>query len=281
MIKKKRIPRPFLKWVGGKTQLLPSLLEMIPERTGAYHEPFVGGGALFFELAPKQATLSDLNQELIDCYQAIRDSVDEVIEILKTHRYEKEYFYQVRAVDPWQLSPTERAARMIYLNRAGFNGLYRVNSKGQFNVPFGRYTNPTLCDEPNLKACSKRLQGVALRCEPFEAVLTRAKRGDLVYFDPPYIPVSNTAYFTAYEKSGFGMDRQERLAQVFDELAERGVFVVLSNADVEWMWSRYEEHHIRPIKASRNVNSKADKRGPVGELIVTGFKPPSASAVQE
>ena len=273
-MKKRRIPRPFLKWVGGKTQLLPALIEMIPKSTGVYHEPFVGGGALFFELAPKRAVLSDLNQELIDCYQAVRDSVGEVVEILKTHRYEKEHFYQVRAVDPWQLSLTERAARMIYLNRAGFNGLYRVNSKGQFNVPFGRYTNPTICDEPNLRGCSQRLQGVALRCEPFEAVLTRAKRGDLVYFDPPYIPVSDTAYFTAYEKSGFGMDSQERLSEVFDELAERGVFVILSNADVPWMRSQYEEHYLRPIMASRNVNSKADKRGPVGELIVTGFKPP-------
>ena len=271
-MKKTRIPRPFLKWVGGKTQLLQYLTEMIPESTGIYHEPFVGGGALFFELAPNRAVLSDLNQELIDCYRAVRDSVEEVIEILKTHRYEKEHFYQVRAVDPWQLSLTERAARMIYLNRTGFNGLYRVNSKGEFNVPFGRYTNPTICDEPNLRACSRRLQGVELLCEPFEAVLTRAKSGDLVYFDPPYIPVSNTSNFTAYEKSGFGMDSQEHLAEIFDELAERGVFAMLSNADVPWMRSRYEEHYLRPIKAARNVNSKADKRGPVSELIVTNYQ---------
>lgn len=271
VIKKNRIPRPFLKWVGGKTQLLPVLLKLIPDFSGTYYEPFLGGGALYFELAPKKAVIADLNQELIDCYTAIRDDVDSVIQILKKHKYQKEYFYRVRAQKPFELSLPERAARMIYLNRAGFNGLYRVNKKGEFNVPFGRYNNPTICDELNLRGCAHHLNGVELRCEMFEDVVKTCKPGDFVYFDPPYIPLSNTAYFTAYEKGKFGMADQERLATVFDELSKRGVHAMLSNSDVPWMRSRYQHHHIHSVSATRMVNSKGSKRGPVGEVIVTSF----------
>ncbi len=266
-----RIPRPFLKWVGGKSQLLTHLLGMIPKDFRTYHEPFVGGGALYFELAPSKAILSDLNRELIDCYTAVQGNVEKVITALKRHRYDKEYYYEIRGQDPFKLSPVKRAARMIYLNRTGFNGLYRVNSKGEFNVPFGRYKDPLICDESNLRACSEQLRRVELKRSSFEKVLKHARERDLVYFDPPYIPLSDTAYFTAYEKSGFGMSNQERLAEVFDELAERGVYVILSNSDVPWMRSRYRAHSIHSVKALRNINSKGDKRGRVGELIVTSF----------
>jgi DNA adenine methylase len=271
-----RLPRPFLKWVGGKTQLLPNLLEMIPKYTGRYHEPFVGGGALFFEHAPKDAIISDLNQELIDCYAAIRDEPAAVIRALKKHKYEKEHYYIIRSQSPFRMSTARRAARMIYLNRAGFNGLYRVNSKGEFNVPFGRHANPMICDEENLTACSAALHGVDIRCEPFESVLSNAESGDFVYFDPPYIPISDTAFFTAYEKSGFGMENQARLADVFDTLAARGVFALLSNADVPWIRDRFKGHRVHSVLANRSVNSKGHKRGPVGEVIVASFGPQPA-----
>lgn len=270
--KRDRIPRPFLKWAGGKTQLLPELLQSIEKYDGDYHEPFVGGGALFFEHKPRRAHLSDLNKELINCFLAVRDVVDEVIAKLKEHVYEKDYYYGMRALDPLKLEPAERAARTIYLNRSGFNGLYRVNSKGIFNVPFGRHKNPNLCDEANLRGCSEILKDVEIVRASFDAVLDNAKKGDFVYFDPPYIPISQTAYFTSYEKNGFGMDMQEALADVFDALATKGVHVMLSNADVPWIHTRYKEYDIRVVQAKRSVNSNKDKRGPVGEVIVKSFR---------
>lgn len=266
-----RIPRPFLKWVGGKTQLLQDLIRCAPSFRGQYLEPFVGGGALFYELLPRRARLSDLNRELIDCYTAVRDQVEAVILALQVHRYEKSYYYEVRDVDPWELGAAERAARMIFLNKTGFNGLYRVNSRGNFNVPFGRYKNPRICHTENLRACAEALQGVKLGCESFEAVLKHARKGDFVYFDPPYVPLSNTANFTAYEKSGFGMSNQEKLAEVFDRLDHMGVFVMLSNSDVPWIHEHYAGHRIRTVMARRSVNSNTRKRGFVGEVVVTNY----------
>lgn len=263
--------KPFLKWVGGKRQVLKRLRPLFPSDIKRYHEPFVGGGAVFFYLGHARSILSDTNQELIDCYTVVRDRAEELIVELGKHVYEKDHFYSVRQQDPFELDVVERAARMIYLNKTGFNGLYRVNSKGKFNVPFGRYENPSFCDVRTLRSCSKRLAGTRIECRSFEGVLGDARRGDFVYFDPPYIPLSRTANFTAYQRRGFGMENQEKLADVFGALAKRGVRVMLSNSDVPWIHERYGDHNILVIKAARQVNSDGSRRGPVGEVVVTSY----------
>lgn len=267
-------PRPIVKWVGGKTQLLPALFELLPRKFGAYHEVFVGGGAFFFGLSRAQhldghpVHLSDINRELVSTYSAVRDEVSAVIRALESHRHDRDHYYALRAEDPWSLTPASRAARLLYLNRTGFNGLYRVNRRGEFNVPFGRYDNPTICDSTNLLAVSRALKSVTIEHRSFESALDRAERGDLVYFDPPYVPLSPTANFTAYAQTGFGVAEQEKLAGVFEALARRGVSVLLSNSDTPWVRARYAQHRIVGVSARRNVSSKSTERGPVGEVIV-------------
>jgi len=263
--------KPFVKWAGGKRQLLPAIRASLPKKFKRYFEPFVGGGAVFFDLEPPSAVLSDANAELINCYLAVRDHVDELVRALRDHVYEKEHYYRIRAVAPEALGEVERAARTIFLNKTGFNGLYRVNSKGVFNVPFGRFTNPNICDEPTLRACSARLADVELHRRPFEAILREARAGDFVYFDPPYIPLSKTAYFTAYSDLKFDLEDQERLALVFEELAGRGVKVMLSNSDVEWVRARYARFTLKDVLAPRSVNSVVSSRGLVRELLVTSY----------
>lgn len=264
--------RPFLKWAGGKGQLLPELLARLPGTFGAYHEPFVGGAALFFELRARgrlsRAVLSDANPVLVDTYTAIRDDVEGVIAALGAHRYDRDHYYTVRAWDPATLPAAGRAARVIFLNKTCFNGLYRENSRGQFNVPFGRYANPRFCDGENLRAVSRALQGVEIRREEFGGVLDRAVAGDLVYFDPPYEPASATASFTAYHKGGFGRDQQQALRDVFATLAGRGVHVLLSNSDVPFIRDLYAGFRIDRVLAARSINSKADRREAVGEVLV-------------
>jgi DNA adenine methylase len=264
-------PRPFLKWAGGKRQVLDELIKSLPVDMSCFYEPFLGGGAFFFGLLPKRAVLSDINGELIDTFVAVRDHVDDLIEKLKEHKYEREYYYAVREVDPCGLSLIERAARMIFLNKSGFNGLYRVNSKDKFNVPFGRYKNPTICDEKNLRACSFALKDVKVQLASFESVLDFAMPGDFVYFDPPYVPVSDTSYFVAYQRRGFGMDKQEKLAEVFEELTSRRINAMLSNSDATWVHERYARHNIRVIMARRQVNCDKTRRGLVGEVVVTNY----------
>jgi DNA adenine methylase len=271
-------PRPFLKWVGGKRQLLPELLRAVASagRFRRYHEPFVGGGALFFALAgrgllPARCYLADANPNLIDTYRAVRDEVDAVIAILHRHRrrHSEAYFYRVRAERPSSLA--ERAARIIYLNRTCYNGLYRENRRGQFNAPFGRYQNPTICDEENLRAASATLAHAELAVQDFAAVLRQARRGDLVYFDPPYHPLSTTARFTAYSRGGFGVDAQQRLAEVFAQLVRRGVKVILSNSMTDFTRGLYAGYPTREVLAARMVNSRADRRGKVSEALITSF----------
>ncbi len=274
-------PRPFLKWAGGKSQLSHILFKYVPDSFGGYHEPMLGGGALFFslyrenQLSGKPVFLSDLNTELIDTYRAVRNRRHMLVEILSTHRYNRSHFYAVRALDPKNLSLVERAARMIYLNRSGFNGLYRVNSRGEFNVPFGRHKNPGICDPDNLQAVSAALRKkeIHLACESFENVTERADRGDLVYFDPPYVPLSNTSNFVSYQKSGFDLNSQEKLATIFTLLARRGVRVMLSNSYTQWVRKRYKGFVLVKVPARRCVNSKADRRNPIDELLVLSFKP--------
>lgn len=271
-------PRPFLKWVGGKRQLLPELLQAV-EAAGPfrrYHEPFLGGGALFFALSrvgrlSGRSFLSDVNQNMMDSYLGVRDDVDEVVRLLKRHktRHGEDYFYEVRASAPRKLAV--RAARVIYLNKTCYNGLYRENSKGQFNAPFGRYKNPAICDEENLRAVAKTLKNASLVVRTFAATLDDAKRGDLVYFDPPYLPVSKTADFTSYSRGGFRMADQEELAEVFAALSGRGIKVMLSNSLTSYTRRLFEDFYIYRVFANRRVNSRADRRGKVTEALVTNF----------
>ncbi|MEZ4272849.1 MAG: DNA adenine methylase [Myxococcota bacterium] len=262
-------PKPFLKWAGGKTQLLPEILARFPTRFGRYFEPFVGGGAVFFALGPRRAVLTDINENLINTYKMIRDDLDGVIAALDKHRATEEHFYRVRAQNPAALSPLQAAARTIYLNRTCFNGLYRVNAKGQFNVPYGRYERPNICNVANLQAVCLALRGVDLRVSDVVKATTGAKRGDLIYFDPPYDPVSPTASFTSYTAGRFGREDQARLARRFGELAAKGVHVVLSNADTPLICDLYKDFRIERVRARRAINSRADRRGPVSEVIIT------------
>lgn len=277
-LKANAMPRPFLKWVGGKRQLLRELLPRI-EAAGPferYHEPFLGGGAVFFALTRttqfgKWPWLSDTNPRLIETYSSVREDVDGLIRKLKRHSacHDKEYFYKTREQEP--KDALARSARLIYLNKTCFNGLYRENKRGKFNVPIGRYTNPTICDEENLRAASEALQRVKLESMSFEHILDRARPGDLVYFDPPYHPLSSTASFTAYAKNGFGEDGQRKLASVYSELSQIGVKVLLSNSDTPFTRRLYRKYRPTDVMVSRQVNSRADRRGKVPEILVQNF----------
>jgi DNA adenine methylase len=261
--------KPFLKWAGGKTQLLAELLARMPTTYGRYYEPFLGGGAVFFALQPKRATLSDINDELITTYTAVRDTPKEVITTLSQHTCSPEYFYQLRKEKLANLGATHRAARLIYLNRTCFNGLYRVNAQGDFNVPFGGHNNPTICHAENLQRVSEALRGAQLRCQPVAAIARQVRRGDLVYFDPPYVPLSPTARFTNYAVGGFGLRDQVALARLYTALAARGVHVVLSNSDTPQVRELYKKFRIDRVMVRRSINRCAQGRGPVGEVIVT------------
>lgn len=272
------VPRPFLKWAGGKGQLLPHLVERVTEAGSfrRYHEPFVGGGALYFELTRLKALdttayLSDVNPNLIDAYIAVRDDVDVLVRILKKHQrsHSEEYYYRMRARAP--RSVVHRGARIIYLNKTCYNGLYRENSKGLFNVPYGRYKDPLICDEENLRAVSAVLKKARFDARSFETVLRRAKPNDFVYFDPPYHPISKTSDFTSYAKNGFGSDAQHRLAMTFKKLSAKGVKVLLSNSMSEFILELYRDYRIDQVLASRLVNSKAERRGKIAEALISNF----------
>jgi len=261
--------RPFLKWAGGKRQLLPSLLRHAPENPRRYFEPFVGGGALFFALRPRKAVLADVNKRLIRAYKGVRNDVDRVIRLLKRYPHDSEFFYAFRDAKIDDGTDAEVAAWFIYLNKTGFNGLYRVNRANRFNVPFGRYVDPTICNEPVLRACSAALANADLRVEDFESVVQKAKRGDFVYFDPPYVPLSATSSFTSYTSGGFGDAEQRRLRDTARRLKERGVHILLSNSSAQSVRELYAEgFDITEVSATRVVNSKATGRGAVVELLI-------------
>lgn len=272
-------PKPFLKWVGGKRQLLDELRIRVAEARphGRYHEPFVGGGALFFDLYGRQglgrskAILADNNPRLIEAYEGVQKNVEQVIALLEAHQkaHCEEHYYRVRAHVPEDKIAC--AARLIYLNRTCFNGLYRENSKGEFNVPMGRYKNPRICDAANLRAVSAALCRCQIHRSHFTAVLDRAEAGDLVYFDPPYDPVSKTANFTSYHRDPFGEDAQRSLADVFRRLHGRGVKLLLSNSDTPLIQELYAPYTIQVVMARRQVNSRADRRGEVREVLVRNF----------
>ena len=261
--------RPFVKWAGGKRQLLPSILKYLPDRFGKYHEPFLGGGAVFFRLRPSLAFLSDSNERLIRAYNGVKNHVSDVIAILKTYRNDKEVYLAARKIPIDSKTDAEVAAWLIFLNKTGFNGLYRVNSRNIFNVPFASNANARICDEENLKACAEALRVADLRCEDFDAVLKRASEGDLVYFDPPYVPVSGTSYFTSYTSGGFGVEDQVRLRDVARELKQRGVHVLLSNSSAKLVKDLYSSGFTCvPVAASRLVNSNISRRGKVTEFLI-------------
>ena len=267
------IPYPFLKWAGGKRQLLSQIDKYIPITFNKYIEPFVGGGALFFYLLPKNAILIDNNWELINSYMVIKKNVHELIDCLIKHRYNKEYYYKVRALDRNTekynlLSKTEKAARTIFLNKTGYNGLFRVNQKGFFNVPFGRYKNPKICDTKNLIAVHYALKPVKIIHNSFEHCLEYAEEDDFVYLDPPYYPISDTSLFTSYTKYDFGKEAQVKLHEIFQELDQKGCKVLLSNSYSDFIINLYKGFRIEILKAKRAINSKSNRRGEIKEVLI-------------
>ncbi len=279
--------KPFVKWVGGKRQLLKQFkeLELYPPEEfkptkNTYFEPFVGGGAVFLDLLPQKAVLSDMNFELITAYNVIKTDLKKLISKLKIHQKNnsKEYFLKIRSQNPKKLSPVSVAARFIYLNRTCFNGLYRVNQKGEFNVPYGKYENPLIVDEENLERISKALKNVKILHQDYKETVKNAKKGDFIYFDPPYAPLNPTSSFTSYTKDGFGEKEQIELRDLFWELHKKGCFVMLSNSNSDFINEIYGELtkrdkkiKIHKVGANRMINSKADKRGKIKEVLVINY----------
>ena len=269
---------PFLKWAGGKRALLSKLLRYVPRDIDTYYEPFIGGGALFFALAAevnsrrfRQAVLADTNDELISCYQTIKKDPEGVLAALESHRAGEAYYYDVRAQDPASLSDEQRAARTIFLNRNGYNGLFRVNQSGQFNVPFGKYATVRTVKAEAVKAVSAVLRDVKLQVCDFSTCVAKATPRDFVYFDPPYVPVSPTASFTAYARGGFGEAQQQALADLLRGEGRGGIRALLSNSDCPTSRRLYEELPLTRVKVARPINSVAARRGTVSELLVRSF----------
>jgi DNA adenine methylase len=277
-------PKPFVKWVGGKRQLMQQFRDMdlyppdgFNPETATYFEPFVGGGAMFFDLLPKKAVLSDMNPELVITYNVIKNDVESLIKKLKEHQKNnsKEYFLKIRAQLIDKLSNVNRAARFIYLNKTCFNGLYRVNGSGQFNVPYADNKNPAICDEINLRKVSESLKHTKILHQDYKEVLEKAKKGDFIYFDPPYYPVNKTSSFTSYTKDGFLEREQEELRDVFVKLSKRGCFVMLSNSDTEYinkLFARLDKKIvIHKVFAGRSINSNGTGRGKIKEVVVINY----------
>ena len=269
---------PIVKWAGGKGKILDELLVRQPVGFGRYFEPFVGGGALFFRLRPERSMISDLNGDLINTYRCVAWHVEAVIGRLRVHqrKHDRAYYYAMR--DRWNngglRSDVARAAAFIYLNKTCFNGLYRVNQSGQFNVPMGRYTNPSICEDEKLRAASRILQRAQLGVGHFADSVAQAQVGDFVYFDPPYDPLSRTASFTSYTAANFGDSDQHELARVVGDLTDRGVHVMVSSSDTPQVRMLYRGFQIDRIAAPRAINSRASARGAVSELVITnGYLP--------
>ena len=263
--------QPFLKWAGGKTQLLSELIKRVPAKYNVYFEPFIGGGALYFAIAPNEAVIADINDDLVNAYSAVRDNPDELLEALSKYKNEKDFYYSIRSQDQNKLSETERAARLIYLNKTCFNGLYRVNKSGQFNVPFANYKNPNLVQTERILAASEILQNTDVRHAGFEKVLVEAKAGDFIYLDPPYYPKDVYSDFKRYNKEQFHTNDHERLAELYNELTERGCYVMLSNSDTPFTRELYKKWRVDTVYAKRLINKDASKRGEVTEIIVTNY----------
>lgn len=274
-----KLIKPPLKWVGGKRQLLPEIMKYIPENYNTYFEPFIGGGAVFFHLEPEKAVINDYNSELINVYLTIKNSFKELIQELKMHdqNNSKEYYYEVRAWDRDEKyanrSNIEKAARLIYMNKTCFNGMYRVNSKNQFNVPYGKYVNPAIINEEVLQNISIFLNNnnIKILNKDFSDALEISQSGDFVYLDPPYVPISETSAFTSYTKNGFNKEDQIRLREVCDDLDSKGVKFLLSNSNVPFIQDQYKNYKIEVVGANRSINSKGNKRGKVEEVLIRNY----------
>ncbi len=271
--------QPFTKWTGGKRQLLGELRSYMPETYGRYFEPFVGGGALFFDLAPEQAVINDFNEELINAYRQIKNNPAELINLLIKHKENnsKDYYLALRSADRdgriSRMTGVERAARILYMLRVDFNGLYRVNSKNQFNVPYGRYKNPKIVDVDLLYQISEYLNenDIEILQTDFAEAVKDAQTGDFVYFDPPYIPLNETSSFTSYTHEGFSYEEQVRLRNTFKELTERGVYAMLSNSSSPLVEELYKDFNIYFVEAQRTNGAKSSSRGKISEIIVTNY----------
>ena len=269
---------PVVKWVGGKRQLLPQILPLIPKRMTAYCEPFLGGGAVLFALQPRRALVNDLNQDLITVYRVIREDTDALIEHLSRHENTPEYFYRIRDLDRDKdayaaLSDVEKASRLLYLNKTCYNGLFRVNASGAFNSPYGHYRRPNIVNEQTIRGVSRYFNScdITFFSEDFAAVLDRVPRGGFVYLDPPYDPVSDTASFTGYNRGGFGREEQVRLKECCDALTARGVKFLLSNSATPFIRELYSSYHVSIVQARRAVNSVASRRGAIEEVLVRNY----------
>lgn len=269
------ISKPFIKWAGGKRQLIKELIKLLPANYNRYFEPFIGGGALFFAIQPKNAYISDINPELINLYNVVKNDVDLLINDLIKYKNTEDYFYKIRNLDRKpsykKFNVIKKASRFIYLNKTCYNGLYRTNSKGYFNVPFGSYKNPNIIDKQNLKACSELLKKTEIVSSHFLAIENEIKTGDFVYFDPPYIPINKTSSFTKYYKDDFNIDEQIKLKELCDRLTKKNIYFMLSNSYSKLILNLYKQYNIKKIKATRTINSKANKRGAINELIITNY----------
>lgn len=272
--------KPIIKWAGGKARLLPTLLPMMPEDTSDYVEPFAGGLAVLFAIAPQTAHINDNNPELVNLYEVVRDAPAALVEALGRHAKDnsESHFYDVRALDRdaetfEALSRVERAARFVYLNKTAYNGLWRVNSKGQMNAPYGRYKRPAIVNADGIRAAHEFFadRDVVFTTGDFADTLPHIKCGTFVYLDPPYDPISKTAAYTGYTPGGFGREDQERLRDYCDELNERGASFMLSNADTEFINCLYHGYHIVKVKAPRAISCKSDGRKAVSEVVVTNY----------
>ncbi|MFD1675195.1 DNA adenine methylase [Alicyclobacillus fodiniaquatilis] len=272
-----QLVQPFLKWAGGKRQLIGEIRTHAPKRFNTYYEPFLGGGAVLFDLQPKKAIVNDINNELVNTYEVIRNHIGLLIEDLKKHKNERAYFYTLRKLDrqpEYQaLSPVARASRMIYLNKTCYNGLFRVNGQGQFNVPYGDYKNPNFLDESTLQAVHHFLVSnqIEILNTDFAQAVATAQKGDFVYIDPPYDPVSHTASFTGYSLDGFGQKEQIRLKEIVDDLTRRGCYVLLSNSATNFIKDLYSGYRIVIVEAKRAINSNVSRRGKVDEVLVKNY----------
>lgn len=278
-MRKNVLVAPVVKWVGGKRQLIDDLTPLFPKKITSYCEPFVGGGAVLFSLQPKIAYVNDINAELINIYEVIRDDVDALIAALSEHKNEEKYFYAIRDWDRdsetyFQRSKVQRAARIIYLNKTCYNGLFRVNNAGEFNAPYGHYKKPNIVSAPTLRAVSNYFQSTQLTFTntDYAEVLSNVPKETFVYLDPPYDPVSDTANFTGYTRGGFDRTEQVRLRECCDELTRRKIKFMLSNSATEFIREQYADYDITPVRAKRAINSNASKRGHVDEVVIRNYE---------
>jgi DNA adenine methylase len=272
--------QPFLKWAGGKRQLLPKIREHLPPKkkiqTG-YYEPFLGGGAVLFDIQPEKAIVNDINLEIVNVYKVIRDNPDALINALSKHKNDADYYYKLREYDRnskfSSLSEVQRAARILFLNKTCYNGLFRVNSSGQFNVPFGRYSNPNIINEPVIRGVHNYLKTaeIEFRNGDFEDAVKGIQKNSFVYFDPPYHPISDTASFTGYSLDGFGEEEQRRLKSLCDKLSSLGCKFLLSNSYCDFICDLYKDYTQIKIEASRAINSVASGRGKVFEILIKNY----------